>query len=205
MQASATTIIAALGGSTATGMCCCPAHDDKKPSLHVRDGANGKKTLVHCKAGCSQESVISALRSRGLWGSGKADQPSVTDDKNQPSREYEDYENFKRAGAILRAAAGAGAGPPAAYLNGRGIEANPSGAMLLPGSNARRLVHKGYPTMVMPIVRNGKLVGAHTTLLNRDATKRIKRGKRTWGPIKGGYIQLGKIDPDKPLIVAEVT
>ncbi len=47
-------------------MACCPAHDDKNPSLSLNDGDNGK-VLVKCHAGCSQETVIKALRNRGLW------------------------------------------------------------------------------------------------------------------------------------------
>jgi len=45
--------------------CRCPAHADKDPSLSVSDGQHGP--LVHCHAGCSQESVIEALRDLGLW------------------------------------------------------------------------------------------------------------------------------------------
>jgi len=44
---------------------CCPAHDDRNPSFSVSD-SNGK-ILVKCWAGCSQEEVIGALRSMGLW------------------------------------------------------------------------------------------------------------------------------------------
>jgi len=44
---------------------CCPAHDDRNPSLSVSD-KNGK-ILVKCWAGCSQEAVIGALRGMGLW------------------------------------------------------------------------------------------------------------------------------------------
>ena len=43
----------------------CAAHDDKDPSLSLRD-ADGK-VLVHCLAGCDQRTVIAALRERGLW------------------------------------------------------------------------------------------------------------------------------------------
>lgn len=43
----------------------CPAHDDKNPSLSLRD-AEGK-VLVHCHAGCDQDSVIEALKGLGLW------------------------------------------------------------------------------------------------------------------------------------------
>jgi putative DNA primase/helicase len=43
----------------------CPAHDDRNPSLSLRDG--DCKLLVHCHAGCEQQAVIAALRARGLW------------------------------------------------------------------------------------------------------------------------------------------
>ena len=44
----------------------CPAHDDRKPSLSIRDTKSGI-VLVWCHAGCEQARVIEALRSRGLW------------------------------------------------------------------------------------------------------------------------------------------
>jgi hypothetical protein len=45
----------------------CPAHDDREPSLSIRDGSDGG-LLFQRFAGCGQGRVISALRSRGLWG-----------------------------------------------------------------------------------------------------------------------------------------
>ncbi|MCP4284779.1 MAG: hypothetical protein GY792_10060 [Gammaproteobacteria bacterium] len=45
---------------------CCPSHDDKTPSFSIQDAPNGK-ILVHCYAGCSQDSVLDALRNLGLW------------------------------------------------------------------------------------------------------------------------------------------
>lgn len=44
----------------------CPAHDDRSPSLSIKDGDNGRP-LVHCFAGCDQEAVIAALRDKDLW------------------------------------------------------------------------------------------------------------------------------------------
>ena len=44
---------------------CCPAHDDKTPSLSIQDASG--KVLVYCHAGCSQDEVIGALRDLGLW------------------------------------------------------------------------------------------------------------------------------------------
>ena len=44
----------------------CPSHQDRAPSLSVTE--RDTKTLLHCQAGCSQESVLAALQARGLWG-----------------------------------------------------------------------------------------------------------------------------------------
>lgn len=39
---------------------CCPAHDDRRPSLSVDYGENGQ-LLLFCHAGCTIESIVSAL------------------------------------------------------------------------------------------------------------------------------------------------
>lgn len=66
---TAAEIVAALGGRWRgrSGMCRCPAHNDKSPSLDIteRDG----RVLVICRAGCTQEAVMEALAMRGLWAS----------------------------------------------------------------------------------------------------------------------------------------
>src|SRR4051794_39742070 len=64
----AETIAKALGGrkAGASWMAPCPAHNDREPSLSIKD-ANGEKLLVHCFAGCEQSHVIRKLQSLGLW------------------------------------------------------------------------------------------------------------------------------------------
>src|SRR5262245_57370980 len=47
-------------------MASCPAHNDRNPSLHITTTRDGV-VLLHCFAGCSQETVISALLDKGLW------------------------------------------------------------------------------------------------------------------------------------------
>ena len=67
---NAKTLARALGGCL-TGshwMAPCPTHEDRDPSLSIRDADDGK-VLVHCHAGCDQSVVIGELRSRGLWNS----------------------------------------------------------------------------------------------------------------------------------------
>ena len=39
-------------------MACCPAHDDRNPSLSVRE--TNDRVLVHCFAGCSAGQVVAA-------------------------------------------------------------------------------------------------------------------------------------------------
>jgi hypothetical protein len=64
---NAETIARALGGRKAGGgwKARCPAHDDRNPSLSIRDEHG--QVLVRCHAGCEQADVIAALRERGLW------------------------------------------------------------------------------------------------------------------------------------------
>ena len=39
---------------------CCPAHDDKGPSLGIREGRDGK-VLLHCFAGCTATDITVAI------------------------------------------------------------------------------------------------------------------------------------------------
>jgi len=38
---------------------CCPAHEDRKPSLAVKE--QDGKIIMHCFAGCSVESIVGAV------------------------------------------------------------------------------------------------------------------------------------------------
>jgi hypothetical protein len=61
-----TEIVQALGGEwrDGGGMCRCPAHDDRNPSLSVRVGRSA--LLFKCFAGCRTEEVMAGLRRLGL-------------------------------------------------------------------------------------------------------------------------------------------
>jgi hypothetical protein len=54
-------LVGTLGGNWSGGsaMCRCPAHDDRTPSLSIRQGDRG--FLVHCYAGCSNTDVLREL------------------------------------------------------------------------------------------------------------------------------------------------
>ncbi len=38
----------------------CPAHDDREPSLSIKEGDDGR-VLLYCHAGCPTEGVLRAL------------------------------------------------------------------------------------------------------------------------------------------------
>lgn len=66
LERRARAIVESLHGtwSRGKGMCCCPAHDDRTPSLSVTLGR--KAILFHCFAGCPNEDVIAALDRRSV-------------------------------------------------------------------------------------------------------------------------------------------
>jgi hypothetical protein len=48
------------GAGTGRWMACCPAHDDKGPSLSIKETDDGR-ILVHCFAGCSANDVLGSM------------------------------------------------------------------------------------------------------------------------------------------------
>lgn len=65
----AESITRALGGrwnaAEGTGTACCPAHDDKNPSLSITAGERGR-LLLHCFARCSYQDIVRALEAKGI-------------------------------------------------------------------------------------------------------------------------------------------
>lgn len=72
MTPAAAQIVEALGGRGDKAR--CPAHDDRNASLHVTQ--RGDRVLVKCFAGCAQDDLLDALRTRGLWPERRADRQS---------------------------------------------------------------------------------------------------------------------------------
>lgn len=47
-------------GGKGNWVACCPAHDDKRPSLAITEAEDGR-ILIHCRAGCTSLDVVYAL------------------------------------------------------------------------------------------------------------------------------------------------
>jgi hypothetical protein len=71
----------------------CPAHDDRSPSLSVREGDNGK-TLIRCWAGCATADV---LRAAGLtWADLFAGPPPSAEEQVAVRRDREESDAVRR-------------------------------------------------------------------------------------------------------------
>ena len=92
------------------GLCLCPAHDDRSPSLSIRVGDYG--LLYHCFAGCQTRDVLRALDHRAL---------QTARNGPPPPRVIADRMSDRLADLWSEAVQVAGT-PAAAYLRGRYLE-----------------------------------------------------------------------------------
>jgi hypothetical protein len=206
---NAETLARALGGRR-TGshwMAPCPTHEDREPSLSIKD-ANDGKVLVHCHAGCDQSVVISELRSRGLWDSaGDHCQRSAT--KHYPAttkapRVLDDGDRTAVALRLWRAALPAAGTPVETYLHSRGINLVAPDAVRFHS----RLKHPSggtWPGMVALVARgqDGEPLAIHRTFLARDGVGKapVAPQKMMLGPCRGGAVRLAV--PTGKLMVGE--
>lgn len=199
-------IVKALGGrKVGTGwMARCPAHDDRDPSLSIRDV--GGKVLVRCHAGCNQRDVIAALRARGLWDGkghmrrGRQRRPV----RNTPQAKSRCVERNAFALSIWEAANPATDTPVETYLASRGLK--------LPASSAIRF-HSGlkhpsggiWPCMVALVTRgeDAAPLAVHRTFLAQSGTSKapVDPAKMMLGPCRGGAVRLAA--PEDVLMVGE--
>lgn len=76
---------------------CCPAHDDKEPSLSLDTGDNGK-ILLKCHAGCTFEEIVNALglKPADLMGGGNNTPSNNTATAQLPGCTLAEYAELKK-------------------------------------------------------------------------------------------------------------
>ena len=189
LQEEGRSIVERLGGRWlgSGGMCRCPAHGDRKPSLSVRPGE--RRLLFHCFAGCENGAVIHALRSLGLLTPG----PSKRGSGGEDSPADPDRGNRCAAARLWSAARSIGNSPAEAYLKNRGL--------VLPASDlryhARTPLGRGALAVFRPAllaaVRDGSgLVAVHRTFLDLDPERLSAIGspRRALGRLGQGAVRL---------------
>ena len=198
----------ALGGRKAgkDWMARCPAHDDREPSLSVRDTEDGK-VLVHCHAGCEQSRVIDALGLRGLWKPSSGTTIRLVRSELRDQRAQSHFHEAKRtdvALAIWRSAKPAGGTLVQTYLRSRALRVPPP-ATLRFHDGLRHPDGTVWPAMVSLIARgaDGIPIAIHRTFLATDGFGKapVKTQKMMLGPCRGGAVRLAV--PSNMLMVGE--
>ena len=173
--------------SATKGMACCPAHDDRTPSLGVSLGRQA--ILFHCFAGCDQQSVMAALAREGFEapaffsGSATTNEPGSTSNR-KPSAV---------ALRIWRDAQPLRASPAKAYLESRGIlAASPAlrfhpRTPLGPKGRARFL-----PAMIAAVSLDEGPIAIHRTFLSTEASGKaaFEKPKRALGALGEAAVRL---------------
>ena len=181
-------IVQTLGGvwTKSGGMCRCPAHDDRNPSLSVTVGA--RAVLFHCFAGCSSRDVIEALQRKGIrlraLFDGSAEPLPVT------MRDAVPNSNARRIWREAQALAGS---PASSYLAARNIRIlSPAlrfhpRTPLGPKENVRFL-----PALVAAVRNDEGILALHRTFLDPDLPKlaEFEMPKRALGQPGRGAVRL---------------
>lgn len=184
----------------------CPSHNDHNPSLSIaeRDG----KLLLKCRAGCSQDDVVAALRARGLWearggGSGADGGATLPDPASTPQKDP--MQSWRNASPLIHGTA------VDRYLRSR--------AILITVEEAQSLrfvsglwhwpTQSKWPSMVARVsLATGADLTTHQTFLKLDGSGKAPLGEKArlfaaGGHTLGGGVWIGEPDPSQEFIVGE--
>lgn len=173
----------------------CPAHDDRVPSLSIRDAENGN-VLIHCHAGCEQALVIDALRSLGLWeGASRGFTQLPTQRFAATDRQNRDAAKRTEVALVVwRSAKVADGTLVETYLLSRGL--NPPAPPTLRFHAGLKHPSGGvWPAMVALVTRaDGTPIAVNRTFLAHDGNGKapVEPAKMMLGPCRGGAVQLGE-------------
>lgn len=193
LEAAGKKIVEDLGGHwrEGKGMCRCPAHGDKTPSLSVRVG--DKSLLFHCFAGCYTLDILHELRWMKLAVpvDGSA-MPSTNTDPAGDRMRARARELWDEARAIT-------GGLADRYLLGRGLTMRPAALRFHPntpfgpGRHARR-----RPSILAAVAEPGRFTGLQRIPLEPDGSglaRDLPEPKRGLARPLGGAVQLYRPGP----------
>jgi putative DNA primase/helicase len=187
-----------LGGTWhgSYGSCQCPVHEDRSPSLSVKDGEHG--LIVHCFAGCDWYDIKCELHRRGLIdrsprrARGHRPDRSTTKATRTPER-IPKWGRGTPAHRIWHCAEEAPGTLAEVYLRARGLT-----LPVPPTLRFQWLKHAPSSTLhpcMIALVQHGVTgtpVGIHRTYLRRDGLGKadVDPVKMALGPIAAGAVQL---------------
>lgn len=190
LERRARTIVESLQGTwgRGKGMCCCPAHDDRTPSLSVTLGR--KAILFHCFAGCSNEEVIAALDRQGVRSRDLFDGSSAVAADQQENRAFNS--NARR---LWHSATAISDSPAEGYLAQRGIlRASDQLRYLERTPLGPRGAVRFLPSMLAAVTTDIGIIAIHRTFLDAPSAKlaAFDRPKRALGSLGYGAVRLAR-------------
>lgn len=190
LEAQGREIVEQLGGDWQRGgggLCRCPAHDDRTPSLSVRPGE--RRLLFHCFAGCDTGKVLRALSALRLLGSGPDSNPNVP----TPSPANPHARHRGAAERLWAAALPLQRSPAEAYLRSRGLALGVSDLRYHPRTPyGRGALAIFQPALLAAVRDDAGLVAVHRTFLDpRSAGPAdLPLPKRALGCLGEGAVRL---------------
>jgi len=182
-------LVERLGGlwRAGGGLCRCPVHDDRTPSLSVRPGE--RRLLFHCFAGCETGKVIRALSALDLLG------PDLPADGDETAHAPADHGRRNRGAAarLWAAARPIGRSPAEAYLRSRGLIVAASDLRyhaLTPYGQGTQAIFR--PAMLAAVRDESGLVAVHRTFLDLTPARLadLPVPKRALGQLGQGAVRL---------------
>jgi putative DNA primase/helicase len=172
----------------------CPAHDDRSPSLSIRDG--DRSPLLKCHRGCDPQDVVSALRRAGHWPVETATQSSIATATERRRREEKARQYLISVWREARPIPGT---PAEQYLRNRGI----TGALPPTLRYHPRLKHTDtgvvLPCMVALVQAPDRSIsGLHRTFLQSDGADKapVPRPKKMLGKVAGCAVRLAAAESE---------
>lgn len=194
LESEARELVERLGGrwTPGGGLCLCPAHADRAPSLSVRVGRTS--LLLHCFAGCAAADILRAMRAAGHpLGQGIGnEQPGIS-----PSAEREQASRASRAALRLWGSSRPIGGTPAAdYLGDRGVHVASAELRYNPRTpHGPRPLTRFRPALVAAVRDESGLVAVHRSFLDvrRRRLAPMEEPRCGLGRFGRGAVRLGGI------------
>jgi hypothetical protein len=169
----------------------CPAHDDRRPSLSIDEGEDGR-VLLKCFAGCEVDAILDAigLQSRDLFPSRNGNDQKKGGRADIPPRKSFEHSNTSAGGLTIEQYADAKR-LPVAFLQQLGL---------------RTISYTGQPAVRIPYFNSARDEAAVRFRLSLDGDNRF-RWKSGAKPIpyglwrlddarRAGYVMLGEGESD---------
>lgn len=174
--------------SPSGGMCRCPAHQDRRPSLSIRAGRT--RILLHCFAGCEAADILRALQQQGLV------RPAAAPAASEPSASKV-FAASPELGLRLWGGGRPIAGTPAeTYLGARGLRSDSSELRFHPRTpHGPTPVTRFRPALIAAVREDQGLVAVHRSFLDstRPRLAALPSPKCGLGRFGEGAVRLGGV------------